>query len=544
MSENSAPASSGRPELTERAAFRIKALLPCAMASKDSADGDQPRHAEAGLPAQMGGGQFEGRARLPHRGERPGVVAGQAALRAAAAGPARSARRSARTDWSRAATRSACAAGAASARASSAGGRRTTRSMRTSSANKRHEGRVVGQVQAEQAAEVLARELVVAGVVEIAEPLRPRRRGWSSTMVVLVCWLAVVGAGGVGQPERVGLGADELAGAQVFDGMLEQRAPDGQLLHVDAVQLAQLVRRRLEEGPLVALEVDRQGEGQRRQRARASARAAARSRCRRSSSSRPRPRLRRAAGAAGSGPRSSPGKTSCRLMARAGLRTSSGQRAGSKPWVFNSASVTRSSPKPRQAVWAIDSSALRMPNMLLKWSWCQLKEQTAVGLSSEITGTRISNFRRWSTWLAASILPARPKNGSLATSLVAGRPSPSSRSSPRSQPGVAPGHHVVGPAHADELAHAERLQPGRLVGGLVAKDPAEHRHQAAAVGQQAAEGRIDRVAGGRREHHVGGRQHLFPALARRAPCADSSRAAASLPKKLCTEPASCGKLSR
>jgi hypothetical protein len=71
---------------------------------------------------------------------------------------------------------------------------------------------------------------------------------------------AVVGGVGVGQPEGVGLGGDHLARGQVLEGVVDQRAPDVQLLHVDAVQAAKLVVRRLEEGPLVALEVDGQHE--------------------------------------------------------------------------------------------------------------------------------------------------------------------------------------------------------------------------------------------------------------------------------------------
>ena len=41
--------------------------------------------------------------------------------------------------------------------------------------------------------------------------------------------------------------------------------------------------------------------------------------------------------------------------------------AGSKPWCLISASVIRSSPKPRHAVLAVSPHALRMPNTPLKW---------------------------------------------------------------------------------------------------------------------------------------------------------------------------------
>ena len=39
-------------------------------------------------------------------------------------------------------------------------------------------------------------------------------------------------------------------------GMLDERPPDVELLHVDTVELAELIVRRLEEGPLIAFEVD------------------------------------------------------------------------------------------------------------------------------------------------------------------------------------------------------------------------------------------------------------------------------------------------
>jgi hypothetical protein len=70
---------------------------------------------------------------------------------------------------------------------------------------------------------------------------------------------AIVGAFGAGQPERIDLQGQQATGAQVFDRMLGERAPDHEVLHVDAVQRSQLVARRLERRPLVAFEIEGEG---------------------------------------------------------------------------------------------------------------------------------------------------------------------------------------------------------------------------------------------------------------------------------------------
>src|SRR6185503_14142100 len=72
----------------------------------------------------------------------------------------------------------------------------------------------------------------------------------------------VVSPGSIRQPEGVGFRADEPAGGQVLDRVLDQRPPDVELLDVEAIQLAELVVRRFEEGPLIAFEIDRDGERQ------------------------------------------------------------------------------------------------------------------------------------------------------------------------------------------------------------------------------------------------------------------------------------------
>ena len=76
---------------------------------------------------------------------------------------------------------------------------------------------------------------------------------------------------------------------------------------------------------------------------------------------------------------------------------------------------------------------------------------------------------------------------------------------PSVHPCLAEGRDMVLRSHADIFAHAEELLAGRIVGGLVAEavglqvvEPAAGR-QAAAPG----DGRIERIAGRRRQHDIG-----------------------------------------
>ncbi len=100
---------------------------------------------------------------------------------------------------------------------------------------------------------------------------------------------AVVGARRVRQPERV----DSRRGRACRRAAARSRSatsglPDGELLHVDAVELEEVLVRRLEERQLIALEIERQHERRGTRADRTRARAAPRSRRRRSSSTRPR----------------------------------------------------------------------------------------------------------------------------------------------------------------------------------------------------------------------------------------------------------------
>ena len=120
----------------------------------------------------------------------------------------------------------------------------------------RHEGRVSRKSHPERIDEILATQREVPGVVEIAQSsgVEVQIRQDDGGFRVLP---PVVGAEGVRQPEGVSLGADELARAQAFDCMIKERTPDIELLHIDAIQVAQLIVRWLEERPLIALEVHR-----------------------------------------------------------------------------------------------------------------------------------------------------------------------------------------------------------------------------------------------------------------------------------------------
>ena len=113
--------------------------------------------------------------------------------------------------------------------------------------------------------EVAALEREVAGVVEVtqAAALEVEVLDDDRRLRVLVL---VVRARRVGQVKGVGFGAHQLAGREVGLHVIGERAPHVELLDVEAVELAQLVVRRLEERPLVALEVDRGDEAEHRER--------------------------------------------------------------------------------------------------------------------------------------------------------------------------------------------------------------------------------------------------------------------------------------
>ncbi len=150
--------------------------------------------------------------------------------------------------------------------------------------------------------------------------------------------------------------------------MIEQRAPDVEFLHVDAVERAHLVVRWLEEGDVVVVEVDSNGrchrrerlEGERVQEFDAHVDVAV--------------LLHPGAPVTVQRVRSIAADLEGAQDARAhhghrSARTATGHVAGSKPCVWKSAIVRRSSPKPRQALCATAPSARRMSKTDPNLSW-------------------------------------------------------------------------------------------------------------------------------------------------------------------------------
>jgi hypothetical protein len=98
-------------------------------------------------------------------------------------------------------------------------------------------------------------------------------------------------------------------------------------------------------------------------------------------------------------------------------------------------------------------------------------------------------------------------------------------------------------AHADIFAHAEQLLAGRIARRLMAEAIGLQIEQRAVLRQVAAAGdrRVERIAGGRRQHDFG---RFLPLVQSSPTSMHCSRFmwSSSLPQKLCTVPASCGKL--
>ena len=223
-----------------------------------------------------------------------------------------------------------------------------------------------GRRHVEQLREVLAVQGVVARVVEVPEPSR-REVEFVQHDGGLAVGVLVVGAGGVGQPEGIGLDAEQLACPEVLDRVGQHRAPDGEFLDVDAIERTQIAQRRFEEGPLVTFEIHPEHERQARARLQAL----------RVEQLDPQVGVavlldpdavgavqRMAAMIGRTQPRQDGQTTHHAGQSRA--RTPAGHVLGSKPWVLISASVTRSRPKPRHAVLATSPLLERMPKVPLK----------------------------------------------------------------------------------------------------------------------------------------------------------------------------------
>jgi hypothetical protein len=124
---------------------------------------------------------------------------------------------------------------------------------------------VLGPIEVEQPAKVRALQLEVAGVVEVPEALPAEIDGLDPDGGLGVL-APVVGPRRVRQPVRVRLGEHQPPPANELLDVEVERPPDVQLLDVHAVQRGQVAVGLLEEGELVALEVEVQRAAERCQR--------------------------------------------------------------------------------------------------------------------------------------------------------------------------------------------------------------------------------------------------------------------------------------
>ena len=121
---------------------------------------------------------------------------------------------------------------------------------------------LLGARQAEHSVEILAVQLVHARVVQVLHhPARPVHPGGHDGGLDVLG--PVGGAGRVGQPPAVHLDGEEQAPRRAGLDGVEHRAPHVLLGHLQAVEPAQILRRRLEECPLHTVVVGRERAGER-----------------------------------------------------------------------------------------------------------------------------------------------------------------------------------------------------------------------------------------------------------------------------------------
>ena len=222
-----------------------------------------------------------------------------------------------------------------------------------------------------------------------------------------------------------------------------------------------------------------------------------------------------------------------------------GHAPRSSPCSRSSASVIRSRPKPRQAVWAVRSVGVDLDPV-------GLGEVVLVVVEG---GDRGRLRARRSAPAPRTSAPARAgcgragarcgrRRGRWRRRSAASRPTDAQQLDRAVAPAVAPRGDRLGLADPHDLPLVEHLQPRRVAGGLVAEDVGAagvDRH--AARRQRAARGdrRVDRVAGGRGQAR--GRSSTGSSLQSswRAARSSCSAACSSSPSKEKTEPARCGK---
>ena len=211
-------------------------------------------------------------------------------------------------------------------------------------------------VDAKHAPEVLTRERVEARVVEVPQQLAVHvdRLRDDRRFHVLV---AIARRGGVREVPRVDLDRHRPPVGELLGDLRRQRPVRLHLVDVDPEEPLEILRRRLEERPLVALEVHPHEKAHRRQRLVAA-------------------RVQELDDDVGVAVRLGVGALACvdrvrpvrrRVEAeqarhsRSSERTPPGQAPMSSPCRRRSASTTRSSPKPRHAVWATPPPSSSIP---------------------------------------------------------------------------------------------------------------------------------------------------------------------------------------
>ena len=320
---------------------------------------------------------------------------------------------------------------------------------------------------------------------------------------------------GVGEEPRVGLHDEQPTELELLLGVVERRAPDVELGHLQPEERAQVLGRELEEGPLVALEVRAEGEGGGGQRVEAEGVEQLDPQIDVAVGLRPRPlagvqRMGAVAGAIdlqqlGPGPRA---------HGQSRSRAAFGQSSGLTPCVRNRASVMRSSPKPKQHEWATAPSAVTIPNGSPKWSRWQLAEAIAVGCSIGIDRGDDLELERLRPLVLGQHPADPPEEGVVGHHLLDHEPERGEDLGAELQPAVTMLAGRVGVADVDEVVLPERLHPRRVETGLVAEAPARHVVAAPALRQRATQGRVQGMADGGAEAHIGRLEHRRPIAAR------------------------------
>src|SRR5262249_27457150 len=125
----------------------------------------------------------------------------------------------------------------------------------------RRQRRRVGRADAEDVGEIISLEVVITLIMEVAEPALGEidRDGGDGRFLMFAF---VGGAGGVGQKERIKLAENRPAQRDLLINVRGQGTPNGEFLDVQAIEAIEIGEAKLEKGPLVAFEIDRQGEGQ------------------------------------------------------------------------------------------------------------------------------------------------------------------------------------------------------------------------------------------------------------------------------------------